>query len=106
LVLLWGASWARAAPLRYLSYSIDTVLLTTALMLMTITQQYPFVDAWLTVKLLLLIVYTGAGMAAFGQSVPRPRRFGLWLVALAVYAFIISVARAHDPIGAFGALLA
>lgn len=106
LALLWGASWTRAAPLRYLGYSLDTVLLTAALMLMTITQQYPFVDAWLTVKLLLLIVYIAMGMAAFGQSVPQPRRFGLWLAALAVYAFIISVARAHDPIGAFGALLA
>jgi uncharacterized membrane protein SirB2 len=44
--LFTGARWAMAAPLRFLSYIIDTVLLTAALMLMTIVQQYPFVHAW------------------------------------------------------------
>ena len=33
-----------AAPLRFLSYTIDTVLLTAALMLATILHQYPFVQ--------------------------------------------------------------
>src|SRR6185503_10345678 len=33
-----GAGWMMAAPLRYLSYTIDTVLLTAALMLATILQ--------------------------------------------------------------------
>ena len=51
-----GATWAMAAPLRYLSYSIDTVLLTAALMLATILHQYPFVQGWLTAKVLLLVV--------------------------------------------------
>ena len=50
-----------AAPLRYLSYTIDTVLLTAALMLATILHQYPFVHAWLTVKVLLLVVYVVLG---------------------------------------------
>ena len=45
-----GAEWAMAAPLRYLSYTIDSVLLTAALMLATMLHQYPFVDAWLTVQ--------------------------------------------------------
>ena len=49
------------APLRYLSYTIDTVLLTAALMLATILHQYPFVHAWLTVKVLLLVVYIVLG---------------------------------------------
>ena len=31
IVLLCGARWYMAAPLRYLSYTIDTVLLTAAL---------------------------------------------------------------------------
>jgi uncharacterized membrane protein SirB2 len=49
-----GARWAMAAPLRYLSYTIDTVLLTAALMLVTILHQYPFVHSWLTAKVVLL----------------------------------------------------
>jgi uncharacterized membrane protein SirB2 len=52
----FGASWAMAAPLRYLSYAIDTVLLTAALMLATIIHQFPFVQGWLTAKALLLVV--------------------------------------------------
>ena len=35
------------------TYTIDTVLLTAALMLATLLHQYPFVHAWLTVKVLL-----------------------------------------------------
>ena len=43
--------WAMAAPVRYLSYSIDTVLLTAALMLVTILPGAMFANGWLTVKL-------------------------------------------------------
>lgn len=104
LALLAGAQWALAAPLRYLSYTIDTVLLTAALMLMTIVQQYPFVDAWLTVKVLLLVVYIGLGFVAFWKGRTRAVRLGCWLAAITVYAFIFSVARTHDPLGFFSAL--
>lgn len=105
LALFAGAGWAMAAPLRFLSYAIDTVLLTAALMLMTIVQQYPFVHAWLTVKVLLLVVYVVLGLLAFRKGRPRAVRVGCWLAALAVYAFIISVARAHHPLGVFSGLV-
>src|SRR3546814_17674509 len=52
LALNLGAAWPRAAPLRFLSYTLDTVLLAAALMLLTVVPQYPFVAAWLTVKVL------------------------------------------------------
>lgn len=99
LAMLAGARWALAAPLAWLGWTIDSVLLTAALMLMTIVLQYPFADAWLTVKLLLFVVYVALGIAAFrGRSRPRVR-LGCWLAALAVFGFIYSVARAHDPLG-------
>lgn len=101
LALFAGANWAMAAPLRYLSYTIDTVLLTAALMLMTIMQQYPFVHAWLTVKVLLLVVYIVLGFVAFWGGRTRAVRVGSWIAAVAVYAYIISVARAHHPLGLF-----
>lgn len=99
LLLFTGVGWALLMPLRYLSYVIDTVLLTAALMLMTIVQQYPFVHAWLTVKVLLLVVYIALGVLAFRKGPTRAVRLACWLMAMAVYAFIISVARAHDPLG-------
>jgi uncharacterized membrane protein SirB2 len=96
-----GGQWAMAAPLRYLSYTIDTVLLTAALMLATLLQQFPFVDGWLTVKVLLLVVYIGLGTVALKRGRTPRARWACWIAALIVYAFIISVARTHHPAGWF-----
>ena len=62
-----------AWPIRTLTYTVDTVLLTAAVMLMAIVRQAPFVDSWLTMKVLLVLVY----------------------------GFIITIARAHSPLGIF-----
>ena len=104
LALNLGAAWPKAAPLRWLSYGIDTVLLTAALMLMTVVQQYPFADAWLTVKVLLLVVYIALGIYAFRTRRSRAVRLAAWLAALGVFGFIVSVARAHNPLGVFAGL--
>lgn len=104
LVLNLGHGWAMAAPLRYLSYTIDTVLLTAALMLTTIIRQYRFADAWLTMKVALLVAYIGLGFAAFRSTHVRSTRLAYWLAAIAVYGFVLSVARAHDPRGIFSDL--
>lgn len=94
-----GATWAMAAPVRYLTYTIDTVLLTAALMLATLLHQYPFVHGWLTVKVLLLVLYIVLGTFALKRGRTRAVRIGCWIAALAVFAFIVSVARAHHPLG-------
>ncbi len=97
--LLANASWPRWAPLRYLTYAIDLVLLTAAMMLMTIIQQYPAINSWLTVKVVLLVVYIILGLRAFR---PRPSKLysaGFFVAALMTYGFIISVAISHHPLG-------
>lgn len=100
-VNVFNAAWPMRAPVRYLSYTIDTVLLTAALMLMTIVRQYPFVHAWLTVKVLLLVAYIVLGSFALKRGKTRAQRIGFYMAGLIVFAFIISVARAHDPLGVF-----
>lgn len=94
-----GASWAMAAPLRYLSYTIDTVLLTAALMLATILHQFPFVQGWLTAKVLLLVCYVVLGTFALKRGRTQAVRISCWIAALLVYLFIVSIARAHHPLG-------
>lgn len=94
----FGAQWALAAPLRYVSWTIDTVLLTAALMLMTIIRQYPVADGWLTVKVLLIIPYIVLGYMALRGSTRQKRLLALGGAAL-VYGYIFMVARAHDPLG-------
>ena len=98
LGVLAGMRWPQVAFVRYLSYSIDTVLLTAALMLTTIVQQFPFVDGWLTVKVLLLVPYIVLGYLALrGDSLRK--RLACLAGAMLVFGYIYSVARAHDPLG-------
>jgi len=101
LALYLGGHWAMAAPLRYLSYTIDTVLLTAALMLATMLHQYPFVHGWLSMKVVLLVIYVVLGSYALKRGQTARVRVLCWLAALGVYAFIISVARAHHWAGIF-----
>ena len=101
VLMLAGSRLANHAVARYLSYAIDTTLLTAALMLITILHQYPFVQAWLTVKVLLLVVYIVLGVFALRRAPTRAARAACFVAALAVYLYIISVAYWHDPRGVF-----
>lgn len=94
-----GQRWPMVAPLRYLSYSIDTVLLTSALMLMTVLHQFPFVNSWLTVKVTLVLVYIVLGTLALRRARTRRTRFVCTVAALIVFGAIVSIARTHSPLG-------
>lgn len=98
-LMLARSTLANHAALRYLSYAIDTTLLTAALMLVTILHQYPFVQGWLTVKVLLLVVYVVLGSLALKRAQTRRAQVGCFFAALAVFLLIASVARAHHPLG-------
>lgn len=105
LVLGGRQAIAMAAPVRYLSYSIDTVLLTAALMLVSILPSALFANGWLATKLVLLVVYIVLGMFALKRA-PTPVARGVcYVLALLVFAFMYSVARRHHPFGIFSAWL-
>jgi uncharacterized membrane protein SirB2 len=95
---LGGWRWPLAWPLRYLSWTVDTVLLTAALMLTTIIHQYPLVNGWLTVKVVLLVPYVVLGYLALRAST-RGRRLAALAGAALVFGLIYTVARAYDPLG-------
>jgi uncharacterized membrane protein SirB2 len=98
-LVLAGVRWAMAAPLRYLSYTIDTVLLTAALMLLTALKLNPFLVPWLSVKLVLLVVYVVLGSLALKRARSRRARAIYYVAALATFGFMYFVARAHHPLG-------
>ncbi|HSX61417.1 MAG TPA: SirB2 family protein [Tahibacter sp.] len=100
-----GSPAANAAPLRYLSYAIDTTLLTAAFMLMTLLHVYPIAVAWLTVKVILIVVYVALGVVALRRGRSRRTRTIAFAAALAVFAFVVSIARAHHPLGGFATVL-
>jgi uncharacterized membrane protein SirB2 len=99
LGMLSGARWPQAALVRYLSYTIDTTVLTAALMLVTILPSAMFANGWLTVKLVLVVVYVVLGVFALRRGrTPRLRAI-CYLAALLVFGVIIGIARMHHPLG-------
>ena len=106
LVLGGRPAWALAAPVRYLSYAIDTTLLTAALMLLTILPGALFANGWLAAKLALLVAYVVLGTFALRRGRSPRVRTACWLAAIATYAFMYSIARTHHPGGVFWLLAA
>lgn len=97
--LLAGQRWAMATPLRYLSYSIDTVLLTAALMLLTILPRGMFANGWLALKLVLLVVYVVLGSLALKRARSDRAHRIAYGAALLTYLYMLGVARTHHPLG-------
>ena len=87
--------------LKTLPHVIDTLLLTSALMLTTVIHQYPFTTGWLTMKVVLLVAYIVLGSYAIRRGRTKTIRVAAFAAALLVVAFLVSVARAHNPLGVF-----
>jgi uncharacterized membrane protein SirB2 len=88
-------SLAGHRALRLTSYGIDTLLLTGAVLLMLIIHQYPLVDGWLTLKVLLLLIYIALGMTTLKWARTRSGRIIAWLSALLTFCAIVAVALGH-----------
>jgi uncharacterized membrane protein SirB2 len=99
LGMLAGARWPQAFVVRYLSYTIDTVLLTAALMLVAILPAAMFANHWLTVKLVLVVAYVVIGVFALRRVRSRTIRATCYVAALLVFATIVGIARMHHPLG-------
>lgn len=97
--VLSGARWPMVAPLRYLSYSIDSVLLTAALMLIAVLPAAVFDNQWLTVKLTLLVIYIVLGSLALKRGRSARVRGVCYVAALALFAAVVGIARTHQPLG-------
>jgi uncharacterized membrane protein SirB2 len=99
LGMLAGARWPQAFVVRYLSYTIDTVLLTAALMLVAILPAAMFANHWLTVKLVLVVAYVVLRVFALRRGRSRTIRATCYVAALLVFATIVGIARMHHPLG-------
>ena len=93
-----------AAPVRYLSYTVDTILLTAALMLLTILLDAMFANGWLTAKLVLVVVYVLLGTFALKRGRTPRVRLACYVAALLVFATIIGIARRAPSAGLAAAL--
>ena len=60
--------------------------------------QYPWAQAWLTVKVVALLTYIGLGRVPLGNSVSMPARKVAFGGALLCVSYFICVAHRHSPL--------
>jgi uncharacterized membrane protein SirB2 len=84
--------WVRIVP-----HVNDTVLFATGLWLAYSLRQYPFAHAWLTAKLIAILVYIGLGMVVLRAGKTPVQRATAFAVALAVFLYIVGVALTRSP---------
>lgn len=94
---LMARPWRQWRLLRVAPHIVDTVLLISALWLAWRIGQYPFVNGWLTAKVLALLAYILLGMRALGKSTPQGQRLPFFVAALLCVAYIVGVAFTHSP---------
>jgi uncharacterized membrane protein SirB2 len=82
---------------RVVPHLVDTVLLASAVLLTLVLHQYPFVNGWLTAKLLALIAYVVLGSIAIRHGRTPAIRAVALLAALLVVGYIVATALHHDP---------
>jgi uncharacterized membrane protein SirB2 len=86
--------WIRVVP-----HLNDTLLLVFAVVLCVMSGQYPFVDSWVTAKVVALIGYIGMGMLALRPRGSRIARAACSLAAVAIFADIVVIAATKNPLG-------
>ncbi|WP_025915653.1 SirB2 family protein [Herminiimonas sp. CN] len=79
--------WVRVVP-----HVIDTLLLASALIMVFWSGQYPFVQNWLTAKVIALLAYIGLGTIALKRGKTKTVRVTAFISALLVFAYIAGVA--------------
>lgn len=87
------AKWVKILP-----HVNDAILLASGIGLAVLLGQYPFVNGWLTAKLLALIAYIVLGAIALKRGKTRSIRTTAFFMALAVFAYLVAVALTHNPL--------
>ena len=85
-------------PAKILPHIIDTLLLASALLMVYMSAQYPFVQSWLTVKVIALIAYIVLGTIALKRGKTRQVRIIAWILSVLVFAYIVLVALTRSPV--------
>ena len=83
--------WVKIVP-----HVVDTLLLTSALVLVLWSGQYPFVQTWLTAKVLALVAYIVLGTIALKRGKSKGVRSFALVAALATFPYIVAVAQTRQ----------
>ena len=89
---------SQTKPTKILPHIIDTCLLASALAMVYMSAQYPFVQDWLTVKVFALIAYIILGTIALKRGRTRQQRIIAWILSVLVFVYIALVALTRTPV--------
>lgn len=84
--------WVKILP-----HVIDTILLASAVTLVTMIQQYPGMSTWLSAKIGGLLLYIILGMMALRFGKTRKIKIFSWISAQIVFFYIVLVALTKNP---------
>ncbi|WP_427982910.1 SirB2 family protein [Agarivorans sp.] len=101
ILALLGSPLLNKTWLKVLPHIVDTALLVAAIALCMMLQQYPFVEAWLTTKVVLLVLYIVLGIFALKRAPNQWVRLFAGMAAIAVFAQLLAVAFSRSPLGLF-----
>ena len=90
--------WLQKKWVRVVPHIIDTILLGSAILLAMQIQQYPFVQNWLTAKVLALVAYIVIGAIGLKYGRTKKIRIAAWLAAIAIFLYIVLVALTHQVV--------
>lgn len=101
LWLFMNSSMLTKKWVKILPHIISTILLVSGIVLAVHLGMSPGSQPWLMAKIIGLVVYIALGVAAFKVPNPTARKL-LWVIALIVFAYMVSVAMSKNPAGFFG----
>jgi len=84
--------WVKILP-----HVIDTVLLASAIALVTMIQQYPGISTWLSAKIVGILLYIILGMMTLRFGKTRKIKTIAWITAQIVFFYIVLVALTKNP---------
>ena len=95
--MLGDATWVKHRLAKTLPHLVDTVLIVSALWLAWILRLTPSNAPWIGAKIVGLFVYIGIGMVALRFGRTKGVRASAWILAMLVFAWIVSVAITSAP---------
>ena len=91
---LGSINWRKRWPwLNVLPHIVDSLLLLSGITLATLIKQYPFVNGWISLKLLLLLVYIGLGSYVLKKAKTRKQMVAGLSLGLMVIFWMVMIAR-------------
>lgn len=104
ILMMRQSPLANARLFRIVPHIFYTLLIATGVGLAWVLHYSPMQQPWLMAKIIALVVYVVLAVLTFKQPKLAVRKL-LWLLALVVFAYMVSVATSKNPLGFLASLV-